>query len=153
MQIQGDSAIRFNTPSQPPAVQSRADAMIEQASTAFGAVDTRALAQAILAPMLSGGAGNANLLRDVSGQLSPVQQGDLQRDLGETIAKLVDSIVKFFRSMFGGATNAPTAPTPAASTPAAPAPTPRSGPSREVPQGCAGRTHRDSAWLVVTFRQ
>lgn len=107
--MQGDTAVRSTTTG-PPIVQSAADAVIEQATTACGTVDTRALAQAVLAPMLAGGPANAGMLRDIGSQLSPVDQGNLQRDIADTIEKLVDSIVKFFRSLFGTSATAPATP-------------------------------------------
>ncbi|TRW14273.1 hypothetical protein [Glacieibacterium frigidum] len=117
MQVQGDIGIRSATTSQ-PTTRSPAEAVIDQATTAFGTIDTRMLAQAVLGPMLAGGPANASLLRDIGSQLSPVQQGNLQRDITDTVEKLVESIMKFFNGLFGSAATTPTAP-PAATLPPA----------------------------------
>lgn len=133
MQVQGDTAVRSTTATfQSASPPSRAETLLAQASTGFGAIDTRALAQAVLGPMIAGGPANASLLRDLGSQLSPVQQGDLQRDITDTFNTLVEAITKFFSGLFGPATAGPAAPTAPTAPPAATLP-PTAADSARVP--------------------
>ena len=136
MQIERNTAVNTKAPppqaSQPSALEVRADAMLAQASR-FGALDTRALATAMMGPMLAGKPVDTGLMQAIGSQLSPVQQGDLQRDLTDIVNKLVDAIAKFFASVFGKAEPSP----PVSAPSAAPALPPTAASSAALPDVAA----------------